>query len=161
MRKLITTCLAVLMAAAPITISTTTASDAQERRIIRPGGNVGHPNFRGARPYQPGFAKSNRGAWYSGSYRHGYYPRYGYRGYPRYGYRGGYYPRYGYYHRHHDYGAAVGAGIVGLAAGAIIGGALSNRGGTDAVAACEARFRSYDRASGTYLGYDGRRHACP
>lgn len=29
-----------------------------------------------------------------------------------------------------------------------------------AVAACEARFRSYDRASGTYLGVDGARHAC-
>jgi hypothetical protein len=30
-----------------------------------------------------------------------------------------------------------------------------------AVAACEARFRSYDPASGTYLGFDGIRHACP
>lgn len=29
------------------------------------------------------------------------------------------------------------------------------------VAACEARFRSYDRATGTYLGYDGLRHRCP
>jgi hypothetical protein len=27
-------------------------------------------------------------------------------------------------------------------------------------AACEARFRSYDRASGTYLGADGARHPC-
>jgi len=25
---------------------------------------------------------------------------------------------------------------------------------------CAQRFRSYDPASGTYLGYDGRRHAC-
>jgi hypothetical protein len=23
------------------------------------------------------------------------------------------------------------------------------------------RFRSYDPASGTYLGYDGQRHPCP
>jgi hypothetical protein len=29
------------------------------------------------------------------------------------------------------------------------------------VAYCEQRFRSYDPASGTYLGYDGRRHPCP
>lgn len=29
------------------------------------------------------------------------------------------------------------------------------------VATCEARFRSYDRATGTYLGYDGLRHRCP
>lgn len=26
---------------------------------------------------------------------------------------------------------------------------------------CEQRFRSYDPASGTYLGYDGLRHPCP
>jgi hypothetical protein len=26
---------------------------------------------------------------------------------------------------------------------------------------CEARFHSYDPASGTYLGFDGQRHPCP
>jgi BA14K-like protein len=31
----------------------------------------------------------------------------------------------------------------------------------DAVAYCRQRFRSYDPASGTYLGYDGLRHPCP
>jgi BA14K-like protein len=31
----------------------------------------------------------------------------------------------------------------------------------DSVAYCKQRFRSYDPASGTYLGYDGRRHPCP
>jgi len=31
----------------------------------------------------------------------------------------------------------------------------------DAVAYCTQRFRSYDPASGTYLGYDGQRHPCP
>ena len=31
----------------------------------------------------------------------------------------------------------------------------------DADAYCSQRFRSYDRASGTYLGYDGIRHPCP
>lgn len=30
-----------------------------------------------------------------------------------------------------------------------------------AVAACAARFRSYDPATGTYLGFDGMRHSCP
>lgn len=29
------------------------------------------------------------------------------------------------------------------------------------VATCQARFRSYDAATGTYLGYDGLRHRCP
>ncbi|PIK73048.1 BA14K family protein [Methylobacterium frigidaeris] len=26
---------------------------------------------------------------------------------------------------------------------------------------CTQRFRSYDRATGTYLGNDGKRHHCP
>ena len=34
-------------------------------------------------------------------------------------------------------------------------------GDQSAAASCEARFRSYDPASGTYLGYDGMRHPCP
>jgi hypothetical protein len=29
------------------------------------------------------------------------------------------------------------------------------------VAYCQQRFRSYDVASGTYLGFDGLRHPCP
>ena len=29
------------------------------------------------------------------------------------------------------------------------------------VAYCQQRFRSYDPRSGTYLGFDGYRHACP
>lgn len=28
------------------------------------------------------------------------------------------------------------------------------------VASCEARFKSYDPTTGTYLGYDGKRHLC-
>jgi hypothetical protein len=34
-------------------------------------------------------------------------------------------------------------------------------GGGDAVAYCMQTYRSYDPASGTYLGYDGLRHPCP
>lgn len=33
--------------------------------------------------------------------------------------------------------------------------------GDDATGYCVQRFKSYDPASGTYLGYDGQRHACP
>jgi hypothetical protein len=91
--------------------------------------------------------------------------------YRRY-YNGRYYGRRGYYGRHWDNGAAVGAGIAGLAAGAIIGGAIANSqqptyyqgapvAGGDAVSYCMQRFRSYDPSSGTYLGYDGARHPCP
>jgi hypothetical protein len=105
---------------------------------------------------------------YSQYYRRGGY--YGGRGY----YRGG--PRYygrpygGYYRR--DRGNALAAGAVGLAAGAIIGGALAQSQaqaaapvyaapGEGSVAYCSQRYRSYDPASGTYLGYDGLRHPCP
>lgn len=31
----------------------------------------------------------------------------------------------------------------------------------DAVAYCRQRFKSYDPATGTYLGFDGLRHPCP
>jgi hypothetical protein len=90
------------------------------------------------------------------------------------------YRRYGgnrrYYsgNRRRSNGGAAAAGIIGgLAAGAIIGGALSNQYGYGqpqtvygvhdpaAVEYCIRRFRSYDVRSGTYLGYDGFRHACP
>jgi hypothetical protein len=100
--------------------------------------------------------------------------------------RGGYY---------RGRGNWVGPAIGGLAAGAIIGGALAARpyyydggyaaapaygyeygpdyddgayvavaprsSGGDAVAYCMQRYRSYDPASGTFLGYDGMRHPCP
>ena len=63
-------------------------------------------------------------------------------------------------HRRHGrhWGPAVGFGL-----GALFGGALAAqaRANNDAVAYCMQRFRSYDPASGTYLGYDGRRHPCP
>ena len=75
-------------------------------------------------------------------------------------------------HHHHRHGGSVGAGIAGFAAGALIGGALPRTyapgyayGGAvvedDSIAYCQSRYRSYDPASGTYLGYDGRRHPCP
>ena len=34
-------------------------------------------------------------------------------------------------------------------------------GGGDSSAYCESRFKSYNPATGTYLGYDGLRHPCP
>ena len=33
--------------------------------------------------------------------------------------------------------------------------------GGDDEAYCRQTYRSYDPASGTYLGYDGQRHPCP
>jgi hypothetical protein len=78
-----------------------------------------------------------------------------------------------YYGRNRSHGgSSIGAGIAGLAVGAIIGGVIANSQrptyyetspGTmdDAISYCVQRFRSYDIRSGTYLGYDGMRHACP
>lgn len=68
---------------------------------------------------------------------------------------------HGWHHRrHYGPGAAV---LGGLAAGAIVGGAIANSQAraNDAVAYCAQRYRSYDPASGTYLGYDGNRRPCP
>ena len=85
--------------------------------------------------------------------------------------------------RHNNGGAVLG----GLAAGAILGGIIASQqrpyyygdgyapryyggyapapryygGGGDQDAYCFSRFKSYDPASGTYLGYDGYRHPCP
>ena len=82
------------------------------------------------------------------------------------------------YHHHRGGWGGGGAVIGGLAAGAIIGGALAAQRpyygsghvyyeaehgyvGGDAAGYCMQRFKSYDPASGTYLGYDGYRHPCP
>jgi hypothetical protein len=73
---------------------------------------------------------------------------------------GGHRHHHGYHRRHYGAGAAV---LGGLAAGAIVGGAIANSQAraNDAVAYCAQRYRSYDAASGTYLGFDGNRHPCP
>ena len=51
-----------------------------------------------------------------------------------------------------DYGSSDYAYAPGPYMGAPAGGS---------VAYCAQRFRSYDPASGTYIGYDGIRHSCP
>lgn len=74
---------------------------------------------------------------------------------------------HGYYgHRHHHRrGPSAGAVIGGLAAGAVIGGIIAGSQAqaaqNNAIAYCSQRFRSYDPASGTYLGKDGYRRSCP
>ncbi|MCK9908144.1 BA14K family protein [Microbacteriaceae bacterium K1510] len=86
---------------------------------------------------------------------------------------------HGGWHGGHRGGWGWGAGA-GFAAGALLGGALaaapryyySEPGYAygpgpayvdedDSVAYCSQRYRSYDPASGTFLGYDGYRHPCP
>ena len=81
-------------------------------------------------------------------------------------------PAQAYWHRHWHNGG-WGAPLAGFAAGAILGGALAAQrpyyygppayayepGGS--VAYCEQRFKSYNPATGLYLGYDGDYHPCP
>ena len=65
----------------------------------------------------------------------------------RYGYNYDYAPGY-YGYGYNDYGYAP-------------GGYVETAPGGDSVAYCAQRFRSYDPASGTYLGFDEYRHPCP
>lgn len=82
------------------------------------------------------------GAIASGAYGPGYYG---------YGYGPGYAPGY-------DYGSAYGyepgPGVAATETTVVPGGG-------DASAYCAQRFRSYDPATGTYMGYDGVRRSCP
>ena len=90
---------------------------------------------------------------------------------------GGYGGGYGGYGGGYGYGYGAAALGLGLLGGAIIGSQYpysdsgygygaeynvdpQNEGG-DSPTYCASRFRSYDPASGTYLGYDGLRHPCP
>ena len=58
---------------------------------------------------------------------------------------------------------SVAAGIFGFAIGAAIVGSMARSGGSDwedHVAACEAKYRSYNPRTDMFLGYDGDYHRC-
>jgi hypothetical protein len=82
--------------------------------------------------YAPSYSYYGYSPGYTTTYSYSYSPR-GYTYSPGYNYSYGYSPdAYGYV----------------------------EQGGGD-VAYCMQRFRSYDRRTGTYLGFDGLRHPCP
>ncbi len=140
-------------------------------------------------------AYGSHGSFSSDIVAAGYRDRYGYRGH-----RGVYNQRH-YGSRRHlgrvhpgyrgvDPGAAIAAGILGFATGAIASGifaapsypsypvqrsypvypsyrtypvapiGIAPRYGRSDLAYCARKYRSFDPASFTYLGYDGRRHYC-
>lgn len=109
----------------------------------RPGAGWGHPGWG-----HPGW-RPPPGAWGPGPWRPGW-------GWWRPGWGWGYYD---------NTGAWIALGVAsGLALGAVANDYYGYDNGYvvgDSVAWCMARFRSYDPASGTYLGYDGFRHPCP
>ncbi|MGL6062348.1 MAG: BA14K family protein [Bradyrhizobium sp.] len=140
----------------------TTGGGGGYRGGVATGGGGG---YRGGGAYVGGGGRPG-GVYQGGGYRPGWNGA-------GYGYRGG----------HNGFWP-------GVAAGAIVGGAIASGGyygnpyygnnygyyddgyyddstvavvpgGGDDVAYCEQRYRSYDRRSGTYLGYDGQRHPCP
>lgn len=123
--------------------------------VARPSGTT---SFSGGRSFatagSAGAGTWNGGRWHGGGWHH--------RG-------GGFWP-----------GFAAGAAIGGLGSYAYYGGpyyddayydddyyddsatvAVVPDVGGDSSAYCAQRYRSYDPASGTYLGYDGLRHPCP
>lgn len=70
-------------------------------------------------------------------------------------------------HRDNDDSDAVIAGIIGFALGAAIVASQEEHEAVrprlndpDWIAWCARKYRSFDPASGTYLGYDGLRHYC-
>ncbi|HEY8383654.1 MAG TPA: BA14K family protein [Microvirga sp.] len=109
-----------------------------------------------AQPAMPDLTRAYPGE----SYTQYYYGR-PYYGRPYYGGR--------YYYRR-DNGAAVAAGVAGLAAGALIAGAIANQAATpppppatvdpQLASYCARRFRSFDPVTGTYLARSGQRLVC-
>ena len=154
MRKIIATMLAAVTVMGSLASASVSPAEARQRFIPRAGGGAhafhgfgGHHGFAG----RQGFV-GHRGGWAHRGWGGRRYYGGGYRGYGRYGYGG-----YG-YDDYDDGGGAVAAGIFGLAAGAMLGSALSHHhsyGGS-----CAARFRTYNRATRTYIGNDGRPHRC-
>jgi len=111
----------------------------------RPWGyyDYGYPGYDYGYRYSPGYDYGYR---YSPGYSSGY--DYSYRYDPGYDYSYRDSPRYDYGYAAPSYTPGYVAPRSGLAA-------------TDDITYCQQRFRSYDAASGTYLGYDGLRHPCP
>lgn len=84
----------------------------------------------------------------------------------------GYYNRYDdrrdYRRRRNNDGDVAAAAIIGLAVGAIVGGAISNDNRNDRryyrgdshQQRCAQRYRSYDYRTDTFVGRDGRRYYC-
>lgn len=120
----------------------------------------------------PGWGGGWRGGW-GGGWRGGWGPGPGWRGY---GWGGGWGPGYGWGRPVYvgpGWGGCGWGGCgwgpgAGFATGVIVGSAIAAPPPVvyaappgSAVAYCMRRFRSYNPATGTYLGYDGLRHACP
>lgn len=125
------------------------------------GPRVGGGNFTGGPRFGAGYG---RGGWQGGGWQGGGWGGGGWHGH-RHWRGGGYWP-----------GAYAGAFIGGVGSSyyyndpyaydygdydePTVAVVVPGGGGRDD-AYCSQRFKSYNPATGTYLGYDGRRHPCP
>jgi hypothetical protein len=124
--------------------------------------------------YSPGYS------YYSPGYSYGYSPGYSYYSSPGYSY--GYSPDYSYSSSgygsgpspspRYNYSPGYNSSSPGSSYAYAPGSSYSSPGSAyayspgystagNSASYCQQRFRSYDPASGTYLGYDGKRHPCP
>ncbi|HWM47184.1 MAG TPA: BA14K family protein [Xanthobacteraceae bacterium] len=146
--------------AAPVLAAPALGNAASLLQPVRFGGGGGH--FGGG--HMGGFGGGHFGGGHFGG---GHFGHFGGGHFGGFGHRFGGFHGYGFRGRHLAYG---------LGAGALIGGTLWPydddyfldypddgfvSADAGAAAACAQRYHSYDPASGTYLGYDGRRHPCP
>jgi hypothetical protein len=168
-RSLIMTSLKILSAAAAMALVLPLATPSFAQGRLGGGGGAhfsgggGGAHFSGARMGGAAAVGGGRsfaaaGNWHGGGGN--WHGGWGHRG-------GGFWP-----------GVAAGAAIGALGSYAYYGGgyyddpyyygdgyeapvAVVPDGGGDSAAYCAQRYKSYDPASGTYLGYDGLRHPCP
>ncbi|WP_439600267.1 BA14K family protein [Devosia sp.] len=139
MKKLVSAILAsglagIMMIPAPASAASVKVNMGQQQRYVSER-CIEHPNWRGCDDW-----RRNHNRWSSNDYRNWYrwnQPNLG----------------------------NVAAGIFGFAVGAAIVGSMNRNvdrySGFDShVAACEARYRSYNAETDMFLGYDGRYHRC-
>ena len=123
----------------------------QDRARAAAAWNGGRTAWNGRGNWNGGW-RYNGGRWWPGAVAAGAalgaYAAYGGAGY--YDYGPGYYDDTYYDNTYYDNGYDDGATV------AVVPGGV----GVDANY-CAQRYRSYDPASGTYLGYDGQRYPCP
>jgi hypothetical protein len=104
------------------------------------------------------WAGGGGGRHYGGGYRHNY--RRGGGGFwPGFAVGAGIGSTYGYYGSGYYGGPAYYDDSYGYYDDGVV--AVAPPQGDDAVAYCMQKYKSYDPARGSYLGYDGKRHPCP
>jgi hypothetical protein len=125
----------LMMIPAPATAASVNISiGAQERYVSERC--LEHPNWRGCDDW-----RRNHNRWGSNEYRN-------------------------WYRWNQPYLGSVAAGLFGFAVGASIVGSMNRDDDMydddfdDHVAACEARYRSYNAETDMFLGYDGEYHRC-